>query len=82
VSKDADDLAAIKDIVRESILDEFVRELLGDLRNQDDPDNEPWAESTIDWLFMMYGDPGPVEESEPKPAMPEGVEGFSINGRQ
>jgi hypothetical protein len=83
LSKVLDMLDGIKDIVREEIIDEFVRELLGDLRNPEEG-NEGWAESTIDWLVnTMYGDPGPAESETPEtpPATPDGVDGFSIGGR-
>jgi hypothetical protein len=54
-------LDEIKQIVSDLVIDDFVRELLADLRKRDD-ENKPWAESTIDWLVNeMWGEPDPVE---------------------
>lgn len=65
----------IAEIVSEHVLDNFVRELLADLRDPGEG-NEAWAESTTDWLInRMYGDP------DYAPPPPAGVEGFSITGR-
>lgn len=50
-------LEAIRDVVRDSIIDDFVRELLAGLRGEAE-ENREWATSVEEWLVgEIWGDP-------------------------
>jgi hypothetical protein len=60
----SDALAQVKELLKDEIINDFVRELLADLRSSERDDHREWSDGVIDWLVdEMWGDPDPSDET-------------------
>jgi hypothetical protein len=51
----------VMDLVRDEIINDFVREMLANLRDQPE-ENREWADGVREWIVDdIWGDPGPSD---------------------